>query len=83
VKKTDSFLVTYAALSLSSVVVLSLIDVEAIDVYVALFAIEFFVASELSSGLSPTVMRRKAIIEIALLAVFAVIVLERVVEILR
>ena len=82
-RSVDSFLITYATLAFSSVVALSLIGVERVDVYVALFAIEFFVASELTPPFNPRMTRRKAIMEAMLLAIFAVIVIERVVEILR
>jgi hypothetical protein len=78
----DSLLISYAALAFSSVVLLSLIGVNTVDVYVALFAIEFFVASELASALSHNASRRMTVMEFVLLAIFALIVLERVVEIL-
>ena len=83
VRSVDSFLITYATLAFSSVVALSLIGVQTVDVYVALFAIEFFVASELTPTFSPMMSRRKAIMGTILLAIFAVVVIERVVEILR
>ncbi len=82
-KSTDVFLITYAALSLSTVIVLSLLSVERIDVYVALFAVEFFVVSELTSPFGPRESRRKAILGILLLAIFTGILVERIVEILR
>jgi hypothetical protein len=81
-ENTDIFLVMYAALIFSTVVVLSLLSVERIDVYVALFAIEFFVASELTSPFGHIESRRKTIIGILLLAIFTGIILERMVEIL-
>ena len=81
--RIDAFLITYATLAFSSVIALSLIGVETLDVYAALFVIFFFVASELSPLFIPGKSRRKALLECVLLAVFAVIVIERVVEILR
>ena len=81
-ENTDIFLIMYAALIFSTVVILSLLSVERIDVYVALFAIEFFVASELTSPFGQTESRRKTIIGILLLAIFTGIILERMVEIL-
>jgi hypothetical protein len=54
-----------------------------IDVYVALFALEFFIGSELTSPFSPALHRRKTLIEVMFLAIFAAIVVKRVVEILQ
>ena len=82
-RSVDSFLITYATLAFSSVVALSFIGVQTVDVYVALFVIEFFVASELTPPFNPRMTWRKAIMEAMLLAIFAVVVIERVVEILR
>jgi hypothetical protein len=81
-KNTDVFIIMYAALLFSTVVILSLLSVDRIDVYVALFAIEFFVASELNSPLGPLESRRNIVMGILLLVIFTGIVLERIVEIL-
>jgi len=82
VRTIDSFLITYAALVYTSIITLSLIGVEALDVYVALSVILFFVAAELTPTFSPRNSRKKAILEVVLLAIFAVIVIERVIGIL-
>jgi hypothetical protein len=82
-KNTDAFIMMYAVLLFSTVVTLSLLNVERIDVYLALFAIEFFVASELTSPFGPSESRRKIVMGILLLAIFTGIVLQRIVEILR
>jgi len=81
-KSIDVFLIVYAALVFSTVVILSLLSVGTIDIYIALFAIEFFVASELLTPFGPAESRRKTIMGILLLAVFTVIIVERIVEIL-
>jgi hypothetical protein len=81
-KNTDLFIILYGALLFSTVVALSLLAVERIDIYVALFAIEFFVASELTSPFGSAESRRKTVMGILLLLVFAGIVLERIAEIL-
>jgi hypothetical protein len=59
------------------------LDERRFDIYLALFAVEFFIASELASPFSPSQRRRKAIIAFLMLAVFTIIVTIRVVEILR
>jgi hypothetical protein len=82
-RRTSMFLMVYAALLFSTVVVLSLLSVEIIEVYVALFAIEFFVASELTSPFSPAESSKKTVIEILLLAILTGIMIEKIVGILR
>jgi hypothetical protein len=82
VRSIDSFLVTYATLAFTSAITLSLIGMETLDVYIALFVILFFVAAELTPIFSPTGSRKKVILEATLLAIFVVIVIERVVQIL-
>jgi hypothetical protein len=61
---------------------LSLLGVNRIDIYVALFAIEFFVAFIITSPSSPLESRRKTIMGILLLAVFVGVVIWRILEIL-
>jgi hypothetical protein len=79
----DSFILSYAALSLSSVSLLAIMGVETVEIYVTVLAIEFFVASELYPTPSLALSRRKTIIGVMMLAAFAVIVIVRIVEILR
>jgi hypothetical protein len=81
-KNVDVFIIMFAAFLFSTMVILSLIGVTTIDVYIALFAIEFFVASELTSPFGPAESRRKTVMGILLLAIFAGVVLERIVQIL-
>jgi hypothetical protein len=81
-ENTDAFIIMYAALLFSTVVVLSMLGVDRIDVYVALFAIEFFVSSELTSPFRPSESRRRTLVGILLLAIFSGIVIERILEIL-
>lgn len=81
-KNTDLFIMLYGALLFSTVILLSLLGGARIDVYVALFAIEFFVASELTSPFGSAELRRRTVMSILLLAIFAGIVLQRIAEIL-
>lgn len=78
----NAFLTTFAALTFSSVVVLSLMGINTLEVYVALFAIEFFVISELIPKSWQTASRRMKIIQVALIAISALIVARSIVEIL-
>ncbi len=79
----EVFLLTYGTLVFSTVAALSLLSVEAIEVYATLFAIEFFVASEVTSPFSPVESKKKTIMGIALLTVFTIIIAQRVLQILR
>lgn len=76
------FLISFATFVFSTVFVLSLLNEQAVDVYVALFMIEFFIASELVSPLSAAEHRKKTIVETMMLIVFAAIVIGRIVQIL-
>lgn len=82
-KNLQAFFLTYAILMFSTILMLSLLGEDRIDVYVALFALEFFMGSELTSPFSSALHRRKTLIEVMFLAVFAAIVVERIIEILR
>jgi hypothetical protein len=81
-ENTDAFIIMYAALLFSTVVVLSMLGVDRVDVYVALFATEFFVASELASPFRPSESRRRTLVGILFLTIFTGIVIERILEIL-
>jgi hypothetical protein len=78
----DAFIIMYAALLFTTVIILSMLNVDTIDVYVALFAIEFFVASEFNSPFRPSESRRRTLVGILLLTIFTGIVVERILEIL-
>jgi hypothetical protein len=82
-RSIDTFILSYAALSLSSVSLLAVMSVETIEVYLTLLAIEFFVTSELYPTPSPALSRRKTVIGIIMLAAFAGIAIGRIAEILR
>ena len=81
-KNLHVLLVGYAALVFSTVFGLSLLREERIDVYMTLFVLEFFIASELTSPLTPDLHRRKNIVGMVLLIIFAAIVIKQIAEIL-
>lgn len=81
-RSLDAFILTYSGLTFSTVFFLSLFSVEGIDIYIALFAIEFFVASVITSPSSPLESQRKTIMGIVLLAVFLGVVIWRILGIL-
>ena len=79
---TNLFFISYSVLTFSTVFVLSLFPSVGIDVYLASFAIEFFIASELGSPFSLFEYRKRIVVEIIMLIVFAVILIERIAQIL-
>ncbi len=81
-EKMDLFLIVYATLAFSTVFILSLLGEQGIEAYLALFAIEFFIASELTSPFSADQHRRKIILQTLMLMIFAGIVIERIIQIL-
>lgn len=81
-KNTDTFLISYATLAFSTVTVLSFFSLDRIELYLALFIIEFFAASELTSPFDKTESRRKNTIGILLLVLFATVIAGRMLELL-
>lgn len=79
---TNRFFISYSVLTFSTVFALSLFPSVGIDIYLALFAIEFFIASELSSPFSLFEYRKRIVVEIIMLILFAVILIERIAQIL-
>jgi len=79
---TNLFFISYSALAFSTVFALSLFPSVGIDVYLALFTIEFFIASELTSPFSLFERRKRIVVEVIMLAVLAVIVIQRIAQIL-
>jgi len=82
-KNVEQFIIVYGALLFSAVVLLSLLGEARLDIYMAIFAIEFFVSAELTGPLNPTQRRRTMTIGLIFLLVFALIVARRITEILR
>ena len=81
-QNVNTFLLAYAALVFSTVFGLSLLSEERIDVYIALFAVELFVAAELTRPFTVTQNRKIGIVGILMLILFAGIVVERIIGIL-
>jgi len=79
---TNLFFISYSSLTFSTVFALSLFPRVGIDVYLALFAIEFFISSELASPFSLFERRKRIVVEVIMLAVFAAILIQRIVQIL-
>lgn len=77
------FLITYASTVFLTVIALTFLSVDRIDIYAVMFAIEFFIVSEVTAPFRPRESRRKNIIAALLITIFTGIILERILEILR
>jgi len=82
-RSVDSFLLQYAALVFATVTILSMVGVNSMDIYTALFVIEFALASELSSPVTPAESTRRGIVLVVLLVTFAVIITVRIINIIQ
>ena len=76
-------MILYSSLVFSTIFLMSILDVQVLDLYVALFAIEYFVAYELLSPIDDLHKRRTALFAILLLLIFILIMLEHVTQILK
>jgi len=83
VKNVIVFLIVYATLIFATVFGLSLLGEERIDVYAALFAVEFFITSEITSPFTPTEHHKIKILGMIMMVLFIGIVVERIIDILR
>ena len=82
IQKIEVFLVAYACLIVSTVVVLSYLSVGQVDIYVAGFAIEYFIVILATAPHNPEESRKQWVIGIMLLVIFTGIVIERVLQLL-
>jgi len=82
IERIEIFFLAYAFLIVSTLLALSALTVTQIDVYLAAFAIEYFIAVLATSPHNPGETRRERIIAVMLLIVFAGIVIGRVLELL-
>lgn len=79
-KNTDTFLILYAALVFSTVTALSFLSLDRVEIYLAMFIMEFFAASELTSPFDRTDARRKNTMGILLLILFATVIAGRLMQ---
>jgi hypothetical protein len=82
IQKVEILLTSYACLVFSTVVILSSLGVEQVDIYVAGFAIEYFIAILATAPHDPEESRRQRVIGVMLLVIFTGIVVERVLQLL-
>ena len=78
---TNLFFISYSVLAFSTVFVLSLYPSVDIRLYLALFAIEFFIASELTSPFGVFEYRKRIVIEVIMLIILGAILIERIAQI--
>jgi hypothetical protein len=82
-ERIELFLLAYASLIIFMIVVLSSLEVSELDVYVAAIIIGYFIAILATAPHFPFESRRERIIGVMLLVVFAVILIQHVVLLLR
>ena len=82
IQKVEVLLISYACLIFSTVVALSYLNVAQVDIYIAGFAIEYFIVILATAPHNPEESRRQRIIGIMLLIIFTGIVIERVLQLL-
>ena len=82
IQKIEVFLISYACLIVSTVIVLSYLNVGQVDIYVAGFAIEYFIVILATAPYNPEESRRQRLLRIIFLIIFTGIVIERVLQLL-
>lgn len=82
-ERIEFFLITYACLVISTVIVMSYLSVTEIDVYLAALAIEYFIAILATSPHTPGETRRERVLGVMLMVLFAGIVFERILALLK
>jgi hypothetical protein len=80
---TNTFLITYATLVFLSTSILSLFGVDLIGVYLLSYAVEFYVATEITPPLDLSAYRRNIVFAILFVAIFIAVVLQTAIPILQ
>lgn len=83
VEKVEILLLTYASLVFSTVLVLSYFDVSRVDIYLAAFAVEYFVAIFATAPHSPIETKRQMLLGMMFIVIFSGVLVERLLEILK
>lgn len=83
VERVEILLLVYASLIFSTVLILSYLTVSRIDIYLAAFAIEYFVAVLATAPYGPKEAKRQMLMGAVFMILFAVVVVERLLEILK
>lgn len=82
-ERIEIFLLSYACLVLFTVIALSSLMISALDIYVAAFTIEYFIAVLATAPHYPVETKRERYLGVMLLSVFGVILIVHVVALLR
>jgi hypothetical protein len=83
IERIEIFLLIYASLVVCTVTALSSLMISQIDVYVAAFIIEYFIAILATAPHYPIETKRERIIGVMLLIVFSEILIQHVIALLR
>jgi hypothetical protein len=83
VNSTNTFLVTYAAFVFFSTSILSFFGVNVIGVYLLMYALEFYVATEITPPLELSASRRNTVFALLFAGIFIAIVLQSAFSVLQ
>jgi len=77
-ENNEIFILVYGALMFATVVILSLFGLEVIDIYLGLFALELFIASEFTAPLVRAESRKRMAVGIVMIVIFNGAILKRI-----
>lgn len=80
---TNSFIITYATFVFLSTSILSLFNVDFIGAYLVVYAVGFYVATEIASPLDVSAYRRNTVFAILFGGIFVAIVLQTALAIIQ
>ena len=81
-ESNEIFILLYGALMFATVVILSLFGLEVIDIYLGLFALELFLASEFTAPLAGAQSRKRMVMGIVMIVIFIGAILKRIMSLL-
>ena len=79
---TNAFLIVYATVAFSTVIIFSLINLQGLDLYAAAFAIEFLCVFELVPPPTTPESHGGTIMRVLMLSLFVVVIAQRVIHVL-
>jgi hypothetical protein len=80
VNNTNAFLIVYAILAFSTVIIFSLINLQGLDLYAATFAIEFLAIFELVPPPTTPGSHGGTIMRVLMLSLFVVVIAQRIIH---
>jgi len=82
-ESNETFILLDGTLMFATVVILSIFGIETIDIYLALFALELFITSEITTPLESTESRKRMMLGIVMIVIFMGAILKRILVLFR